>query len=1014
MTLHEAAETFVGWLSQEIIREGRGDGVTESEFHPAGRFWLGRLAPEETVAERGGEDWNQRLEPCAVGLRVRLAGEGPWEFTAAVRTRAWIRTEGDHWTKTDLTDAEVRCEVDSTMVAASFGQDTISTALRAVTGSEGLSGEVRTELARTRDGWELIVQLVNTSPSEHPSFKDTNLYECTLEVTGLDTQDYMLEALPDSFRYDRRVPAYGINCGIQTRDGTLATVDVAVSERFRPIFWPFEGEHPPDLRFASLCQDPLPALKSLVDSYERWGRGTWGSEAIRFRATKEGWDEEMIAEAETAADNHRDELARMREGLKLLSGNELLLRAFTLMNSGMIHASAHRGYDSWRPFQIGFLLSSLDSIAEPDGVASIAEVIWFPTGGGKTETYLGLLATAAFYDRLTGKSCGITAWSRFPLRMLSLQQTQRFADAMAGAELVRQEHRLGGDPFSVGFFVGQGGTPNRIEVDPDPGKPDPDDDTMPRRYQVLSACPFCHQETLEMAFNRRSWTLEHRCTGEGCPWEPPSLPFFVVDEEIFRFLPTIIVGTLDKAASIAWQAAMRGFIGAPNGCCSVTGHGFTYAARAKRPTGCLVPGCPGESQPLGMERSLFPPSFRLQDELHLLKDSLGAVAAHYEALLDHLQTAISGRRPKILASSATLTGYKKQVQVLYRRAARVFPVPGPGLGEGFWLSDSGRLMRRFVALAPRGVTLEFCVDRILTVLQRTVRRLRSDPERVSQEIGIPPHHAEDIISLYGTNVVYGNTLRDLDAVVRSVETQVRVDGSLQAASLTGRTDFDEVRAILKRLEEPEAEFEDRLHVIAASSMMSHGVDIDRLNVMVMLGLPLTAAEFIQATARVGRKWPALVFVTHKIAREREAGVYHSFDKFIQQGDRLVEPIPITRRSRQVLDATISGMTQARIYMIHEALADTPLTLVSRLREYANTSSFNAEEEWDAVIRALELTDPLDERARSQLKTWFERFFFALDNPEGNARFPSDLFPTGTPMLSMRDVEEQAPIHKRVD
>ena len=1012
MTLEAAAEAFVDWLGERVVGEGRGDFLDESSFKPSGCFWLGRLAPWDSVIERGGGDRGQRLDPCAMGMKVLLDGQGPWDFVASVAARAWLRPEPKRWTKTDLATAEVACRVESTKSQGVHGREQLPAALDIVTGERGLSMEVHTEVTRTPAGLELAVTLVNTSPMKHKALKDTNLYECSLAVSGLRTCPFMLEALPDAFRYDRRVAAYGINCGVDETAGVLMTVDAPLADRFRPVFWSVAVPEP-DLSFRKLSADPLDPLRSLVDLYREWG-GIWETGVLRARGAREGWNEEMFAEAEAAARDYHTELDRMRRGLLLLDRHDRLLRAFRLMNASMAYSSAPRGYDAWRPFQIGFLLANLDSIVEPSRGEGVADVLWFPTGGGKTETYLGLLVVAAFHDRLTGKKSGITAWSRFPLRMLSLQQTQRFADAIAGAELVRRNEGIEGDPFSVGFFVGQSGTPNRIDVDPYPGMPDPDDETMPSRYRVLSKCPFCHRESIGMEFNRREWTLDHVCKNDACPWEARALPFYIVDEEIYRFLPTVIVGTLDKAASIAWQAAMRGFIGAPYGRCSVDGHGFTYAPRAKKPSGCLVPGCRGEARPLEADPDSFAPSFRLQDELHLLKDSLGAVDAHYEALLDSLQEVTSGRRPKVLASSATLTGYERQVAVLYRRTGRVFPVPGLSSTDGFWISDSSALMRRYVALAPRGVTLEYCVDRVLTVLQRAVRRLESDPEATCREIGIESCYADSLLSIYGTNVVYGNTLRDLDAVERSVETQVPVDGALNTASLTGRTAFETVRKTLKRLEEPEPSFGDRLHVITASSMMSHGVDIDRLNVMVMLGLPLTTAEFIQATARVGRKWPALVFVTHKIAREREAGVYHSFEKYIQHGDRFVEPVPITRRSRRVLEATISGLEQARIYMIHEALAKSPLTVVSKLRAYARSSAYDADREVAAIVEALELNGALDEGARRQLESWFERFFDALDHPTGNARFPSDLFPTGKPMLSMRDVEEQAPIHKRLD
>ncbi|MCS7050985.1 MAG: helicase-related protein [Thermomicrobium sp.] len=488
-----------------------------------------------------------------------------------------------------------------------------------------------------------------------------------------------------------------------------------------------------------------------------------------------------------------------------------------------------------------------------------------------------------------------------------------------------------------------------------------------------------------------------------------ALPIYVVDEEIYRFLPTVVVGTLDKAASIALQASMRGMVGAPLGVCSKEGHGYTYAPRSSRPSGCLVPGCRGTRQPLPMEKDRYGPSFRLQDELHLLRDSLGAVDSHYEALYDALQDDLCGRKPKILASSATLTGYEKQVNVLYRRAARVFPVPPPRAGDGFWTADSESLMRRFVAIAPRGVTIEYTVDRLLTELQIAVRDLARDPVATCAEIGVDPRFSAELLSLYGTNVVYGNTLRDLEAVMRSMETQVLVPGAINTASLTGKTDFSEVREILERLQSPEDSFEERLHIVSASSMMSHGVDVDRLNVMVMLGIPLSAAEFIQATARVGRRFPGLVFVVHKIGRERDAGVFRSFRQFVEQGDRFVEPIPVTRRSRRVLDRTVAGLELARLLVIHEASSGAALTTLRAFKDYVSSGKFDVDVELDALIEALGLQSELDEPLRKDLRVWFDELRRNILVPPNDARFPSDLSPSGPPMLSLRDVEKQVPV-----
>ena len=197
-------------------------------------------------------------------------------------------------------------------------------------------------------------------------------------------------------------------------------------------------------------------------------------------------------------------------------------------------------------------------------------------------------------------------------------------------------------------------------------------------------------------------------------------------------------------------------------------------------------------------------------------------------------------------------------------------------------------------------------------------------------------------------------------------------------------------------------------MITASSMMSHGVDIDRLNVMVMLGIPLTTAEFIQTTSRIGRMWPGLVVVMHKIARERDASVYRWFPQFVRQGDRFVEPIPITRRSRKVLARTVAGLELARLLMVHEPASGGALTTVGRLRQYFTDAGTTAESELGALVQALGLVPETDHLMIADLTDWMELFFANLAIPLG-AKQPKDLSPTGGPMMSLRDVEEMAPV-----
>ncbi|WP_203219211.1 C-terminal helicase domain-containing protein [Pseudoalteromonas sp. S16_S37] len=1017
MNIHEAQEKFVTWLGQRMTKVGRGDLDQSITVKPSGKYWLGRIQSEKAVRESEWGTKGERLEPCAFGIKLKpkhLDLE-TWNIEVSTGFHVWMKSKrGADWVKSQKISITENISIPVQVGKKRHLEEKFTSEIAKVIGIEGLSAALEIEVEKDQySEYELFVTLVNTSPKDKECAKipDTRFYQFDMSIKGLATKSFIQSALEDSFRYDRKVPAYGINCGvIVADDGSFHTEDAITVDKHRPKYWNM-NEVPPSLEFASLADEPLQSSRQLLSYLYQWGESNWSKTALETRRKIEEWSPEAFASAKEAAKEFAVECTRIETGISLLEHNENLLMAFKCMNEAM-GLSSNGKYSSWRSFQFGFLLANLSSIVDQEVEPEVADVVWFATGGGKTETYLGLLITAAIYDRLTGKSSGITAWSRFPLRMLSLQQTQRFANAIAAADIVRKKHKIGGARFSLGFFVGNGATPNSIPVDPQPGDPDRYDANMPNQYKVLDHCPYCHEQSITMDFDNASWRLIHKCESSSCLTQGEPLPVYVVDEEIYRFLPTVVVGTLDKAASISMQAAMRGLLGAPKGKCS-KGHGYTYAPRSKKPNGCLVPGCKGEIIDLGMDEHRFGPSFRLQDELHLLRDSLGAVDAHYEAIFDSLEQDLCGRKPKILASSATLTGYEKQVDVLYRRKGRVFPVPPPKEGAGFWTADSAEKMRKFIAVAPKGVTIEYTVDRLLAELQNAIRSLQDNPSDMCSEIGVPLEFADELISLYGTNVVYGNTIRDLEAVTRSAETQLsEVKGNVNIESLTGKTDFKDVGKILNRLDNPESNFNDRLHIIAASSMMSHGVDIDRLNVMVMLGIPLSAAEFIQATARVGRRYPSLVFVVHKIGRERDAGIYRSFKQFVSQGDRFVDPIPISKRSRQVLNRTISGLLLARLLMIHEYNGGNALTTVGALKDYYQKGNFDSEIESLKLISALDLEGDLDHYIRADIKEWLEGFEANIKEPPNDAIFPSDLSPTERqPMRSLRDVEKQVPIRK---
>lgn len=1022
-TPHAADAAFVAWMLDGVVAEGRGDHMQTLSVAPKGRLWLGRLAPEIVVQNSRLGERSERLEPCEIGVRLRLSEVDGRSIRCSARFVVWSELDaGDEpdapkWRKSapiEVTaDLKTPRSVDP---PTSAGRDAFVAALGAV-GATGMVCEFRAELELGKDGLELVITLVNLSPEELPHW-DTNVYEASFVVDAGATLPFTLDNLPDSFRYDRSVAAYGVNGGVVKVDNTtFRTTDVAVYDQPRPTYWDEEVGARPDITFATLADDPIPALRDLVDACERWRANHWAPEILARRAADSSWDTGMRDEAEAEAAKAYEELARVRNGLTLLESNDDVRRSFQLANRAFAQSPLVH-HEDWRPFQLGFLLANVAAIVDGDrdGDRRTVDTLWFATGGGKTETYLLYVLTAAFFDRLRGKREGITSWGRFPLRMLSLQQTQRFADVLASAELVRRAEQLGGREFSLGFFVGAGGTPNKIRrTNARPGEPDPTDPDMPARYQVLLHCPFCGGPDLRMRFDQTRWTLDHLCSAADCPWGGVPLPFRIVDDEIYRSLPTVVLGTLDKAASISMQAAMRGFYGPPAGRCPVQGHGFTYAPRSGSPGGCLYPGCAAPAGALAQDPGLYAPTIRMQDELHLLRDSLGAVDSHYEALLDALQDHY-GSMPKIIASSATLAGHDEQVAALYRRGGRTFPRPGPRAGRSFWSRDTELLARRFAGLAPRGVTLEYATDQLTESLQRVTRRAIEDPAAVAAAIGVDVATIPRLVLNYGVDVVYGSNLKDVEAAARSFDTQIQLDRPVNSATLTGRTPLDEVRATLARLVDAEHDFYDRVHLVAASSMLSHGVDVNRLNVMVMLGLPLATAEFIQTTSRVGRTHPGLVIVLHKIGRERDAAVYRTFPSFVEHADRLIDPVPITAKSRRVLELTFAGLEQARIYGIHE-----PAAIAAGLRQltqprpvrraFARLPVLEPDELY-ALIDMLGLDSPLDENLRQDLTAYLREFYRALNDPASTAEWVSDLFPTGEPMRSLRDVEAQAPVFSR--
>ena len=217
----------------------------------------------------------------------------------------------------------------------------------------------------------------------------------------------------------------------------------------------------------------LEGLEDLCGQYEQWITETSQQVPDLARA--------LQVTAERHLDRCREALQRMRAGIGLLATDSDAWEAFRLANKAMLMQRARSdwlaaadttsppdldGDHRWRPFQIAFILLCLEGIANPHSQdRELTDLLWFPTGGGKTEAYLGLLAFTAMLRRLRASSSGhgVTAIMRYTLRLLTIQQFERASLLVCCLEAIRRtDSRLGDQPIEIGLWVGRGATPNTL------------------------------------------------------------------------------------------------------------------------------------------------------------------------------------------------------------------------------------------------------------------------------------------------------------------------------------------------------------------------------------------------------------------------------------------------------------------------------------------------------------------------------------------------------------------------
>jgi hypothetical protein len=777
---------------------------------------------------------------------------------------------------------------------------------------------------------EVLVTLTNRSPVDEkqtlltdktrtlPSWAaDARIWEAEVSCSPSHTPTpYLLEQIPDSYRYDRGVIALGFNCSAEAAGSSIRSTFAAVAEtdRVHPRLEDHTGA-PLDTSFASLGHDPLPCLRRLAAEAHDWTSKNWGESARKRLAAVGGWDADTSGQAKDDADRASDEVKWIEAGIKALEDSPKLLRAFQLMNESMGRAAD--GYDSWYPFQLAFILGSLPAVADPS-MREPVDIVWFPTGGGKTEAYLGLNLVHLFYSRLTGRTAGAHTWARFPLRLLSLQQTHRFADSVLIAEAVRRDNSdvAHGEPFSVGYYVGQGNTPNQIYL---PGDKfydgwDPEEPKNLEACRVITTCPVCNSpDPPEVRFDKVSHSLLHECRNASCDLYGAPLPIYVVDDDIYRRAPTVIVGTVDKLAQLGQNAKFRILLGRAQSRCPK--HGYSIFNNR-----CMMWGC---NEPVGPILPGFGGlELEIQDELHLLSESLGALDGNYETIFQAVRDELKLPTLRIIGATATIEGYKEQAVHLYQRQPRRFPIPGPTKGESFWAFEkNGDPLRTFVGLLPRGTTMLNAGFRLTQSHWRFVSAALDDPRNFCRRVlGVADSEAQRVETvirqLYETLVSYCLRKADLERYAKDISDDQEIcPDPANYDRITG--DVPDIGEVLGRLEHPPASEPDRIKVLGATSAISHGVDINRLNVMMVMGMPTQTAEFIQVTARVGRRHPAVVFALINPMRERDVSHFRYFTKYAEYLDRLVEPVPVNRESLPVLKRVLSGGLISLLFQVDE-------------------------------------------------------------------------------------------------
>jgi len=622
----------------------------------------------------------------------------------------------------------------------------------------------------------------------------------------------------------------------------------------------------------------------------------------------------------------------------------------------------------WRAFQLAFILLNLDGIFKPEDDAewdkrnNWVDLVWFPTGGGKTEAYLGLIALTIINRRkeFKEKGGGTAAIMRYTLRLLTMQQFQRATLVIMALELIRRwdNYELGDEPITIGLWVGNNSLPNKLLHNAN----DRNKDSLLAEFEKinkeeknkipLDRCPWCgsklkaetttHSDTTATVFEKNRLHLYCSNTklcsfgfGNGRPssrklYQGP-IPVCLSDETIYQHPPALLFGTVDKFAQLAHKID-----GSKEGLNKDSRRIFGYKNCA------WEQGKPKDGY--------LPPDLIIQDELHLLLGPLGSAVALFESAIDQLCTRADGTRPKIISSTATTRNTQLQIAALFDRKVNLFPKPGVECDDSFFAFYKRRFKsnddktpeylskRKYIGVLPTGRTQIWMQMRLAAIIMTHRAIFELDELGENHPIDFDSYQDfEKAMDYYHTTISYFNSLKEVGKTQSQVQTYIlkelrrvfsrvvrpqKLVGSLYSykdrivdAELTGRLSGEEVKNELKNVEskwDAKKRFARNENnelirgnvppeFVVATNMISVGIDVSRFNTIIMNSMPRNTAEYIQASSRVARNDYGLVLTVHHPFRARDISHYEKFIEFHEKMYSYVEPISITPFTQKAVE-----------------------------------------------------------------------------------------------------------------